>query len=128
MEQSAVAIRAKLALVSEPGPKQVNGLAICSKNQFRDYFIRNRLEKLVPLNWNFAPQNLKNRKKQPTCFQTLTFCRNLRFQKSWICPWIFQGFPTPWIFGEAAGAADKKQKTTNTGGCSPARTSEGACQ
>ena len=55
------------------GPKQVNGLAICSKNQLRDYFIRNRLEKLVPLNWNFAPQNLKNRKEnRPTCFQTLT--------------------------------------------------------
>ena len=39
----------------------------------------------------------KHCEKRPTCFQTLTFCRNLGFQKSWICPWIFQGFPTPWI-------------------------------
>ena len=51
---------------------------------------------------------LKLYEKLPICFQTLTFCRNLSFQKPWICPWIFHGFPTPWIFGEAAGAADKK--------------------
>ena len=31
------------------GQQKVNGLAICSKNQFQDYFIRNRLEKLVPV-------------------------------------------------------------------------------
>ena len=35
---------------------------------------------------------LKLYEKRPTCFQTLTFCRNLSFQKPWICPWIFQGF------------------------------------
>ena len=78
------------------GPKKVNGLAICSKNQFRDYFIRNRLEKLVPLNWNFAPQNLKKRKQnRPTCFQTLTFLVQSGvhppgFSKDF--PWISQGF------------------------------------
>ena len=98
------------------GPKKINGLAICSKNQFRDYFIRNRLEKLVPLNWNFAPRNLKNRKKRPTCFQTLTFCRNLSFQKSWICPWISKdfpphGFPTPWILDFRGGRGSGRQKT-----------------
>ena len=71
------------------GPKKINGLAICSKNQFRDYFIRNRLGKLVPLNWDFAPQNLKNRKRhRPTCFQTLT-C----LVQSGVHPRIFQGFP-----------------------------------
>ena len=70
------------------GPKKVNGLAICSKNQFRDYCIRNRLEKLVPLNWNFAPQNFKNRKTT----DQLVF-------KPWLCwsnlgapPRISQGF------------------------------------
>ena len=35
---------------------------------------------------------LKLCEKRPTCFQTLTFCRNLSFQKPWICPWIFQRF------------------------------------
>ena len=38
------------------GPKKVNGLAICSKNKFRDYCIRNRIEKLMPQLWNFPPQ------------------------------------------------------------------------
>ena len=52
---------------------------------------------------------LKLYEKLPTCVQTLTFCRNLGFQKPWICPWISHGFsPPPRIFGEAAGAADKK--------------------
>ena len=79
------------------GPKKVNGLAICSKNQFRDYFIRNRLEKLVPLNWNFAPQNLKNRRKKPTnLFSNLDFSGPIwgappGFSKDF--PWISQGFP-----------------------------------
>ena len=52
--------------------------------------------------------------KRPTCFQTLTFRRNLGFQKSWICPWNPKNFPPMdfpphgfWIFGEAALAADK---------------------
>ena len=65
------------------------------------------------------PQNLKNRKiNRPTCFQTLTFCRNLSFQKSWICPWISKDFPPHgfWIFGEAAGAADKKTRLDATFG------------
>ena len=63
------------------------------------------------------PQNLKNRKiNRPTCFQTLTFCRNLSFQKSWICPWIFQGFPTPWIshpmdFGFSGRPRERPTKT-----------------
>ena len=37
------------------GPKKINGLAICSENQFRDYFIRNRLEKLVPVTNIMSP-------------------------------------------------------------------------
>ena len=66
------------------------------------------------------PQNLKNRKiNRPTCFQTLTFCRNLSFQTSWICSWIskdFQGFPTPWIshpmdFGFSGRPRERPTKT-----------------
>ena len=103
------------------GPKKVNGLAICSKNQFRDYFIRNRLEKLVPLNWNFAPQNLKNRRKQPTnLFSNLDFLSTSEFPKilglSMDFPRISHPMDFPphgfWIFGEAAGAADKNQDWT----------------
>ena len=62
------------------------------------------------------PQNLKNRKiNRPTCFQTLTFCRNLSFQKSWICPWISKdfpphGFPTPWILDFRGGRGSGRQK------------------
>ena len=38
------------------GPRKVDDRPTSPNNQFRDYFIRNRIEKLVPLNWNFAPQ------------------------------------------------------------------------
>ena len=41
------------------GPKKVNDLLTSPSNQFRDYFIRNRLEKLVPLNYKII-QNQKN--------------------------------------------------------------------
>ena len=41
------------------GPKKVDDLLTCPINQFRDYFIRNRIEKLVPLNYKI----IKNSKK-----------------------------------------------------------------
>ena len=63
------------------GPKNVNDLLTSPSNQFRDYFIRNRLEKLVPLNYRFPTGNKKIKKKRPNRFQTLTFGRNLGFQK-----------------------------------------------
>ena len=103
------------------GPNKVNGLAICSKNQFRDYFIRNRLEKLVPLNWNFAPQNFKTPKNKPTnLFSNLDFLVKSGFPKildlSMDFPRISHPMDFPphgfWIFGEAAGAADKNQDWT----------------
>ena len=78
--------------ILDGGPRKVNDLLTSPSNQFRDYFIWNRIEKLMPQLWNFSPQTLKTFKKNwPTCFQTLTFCRNLGFQKPWICPWIFHG-------------------------------------
>ena len=89
--------------------RKINGLVICSKNKLRDYHAWNRIEKLMPKHYTNSQKLYKLCGKRPTCFQTLTFCRNLGFQKSWICQWIIHGFPTPWIFGEAAGAADKKQ-------------------
>ena len=63
-----------------------------SKNQFRDYHAWNRIEKLMPQHCTNFLKLLKLCEARPTCFQTLTFCRNLSFQKPWICPWIFQGF------------------------------------
>ena len=64
------------------GPEKVNDLLTSPINQFRDYFIRNRLEKLVPLNYKII-KNQKNIKiNRPNRFQTLTFGRNLGFQKN----------------------------------------------
>ena len=66
-----------------------------SKNQFRDYHAWNRIEKLMPQHCTNFLKLLKLYEKLPTCFQTLTFCRNLSFQK----PWISNGFSKdfPWI-------------------------------
>ena len=44
------------------GPKKVNDLLTSPSNQFRDYFIRNRLEQLVPLNYRFPTDNKKSLK------------------------------------------------------------------
>ena len=56
------------------------------------------------------PRNLKNRKiNRPTGFQTLTFCRNLSFQKSWIC----HGFPRishPMDFGFSGRPRERPTK------------------
>ncbi len=41
------------------GLRKVDELPTSPNNQFRGYFIRNRIEELVPLNWNFASQTLK---------------------------------------------------------------------
>ena len=66
-----------------------------SKNQFRDNHAWNRIEKLMPQHCTDFLKLLKLYEKRSTCFQTLIFCRNLGFQKPWICPWISHGFPTP---------------------------------
>ena len=71
------------------GPKKSMVSPSVRKIKFRDYFIRNRLEKLVPLNWNFAPHNLKNQKKTTNLFSNLDF-----FGPIWGAPpRIVQGFP-----------------------------------
>ena len=51
------------------GQQKVKDLLTSPSNQFRDYSIWNRLEKLVPQHWNFAPRTLKtSTKKQTTPF------------------------------------------------------------
>ena len=75
------------------GQRKVNDLSTSPNNKLRDYFIWNRIEKLVPLNWKLSPQTLKTAKKnRPTRFQTLTFWWNLCFQKSNYHGSFFHGF------------------------------------
>ena len=45
------------------GPRKVDDLVTSPINQFRDYFIRNRLEKLVPVNYRFPTGNKKTLKQ-----------------------------------------------------------------
>ena len=98
------------------GPKKVNGLAICSKNKFREYHGWNRIEKLMPKHYTNFPKLKNFCEKRPTCFQTLTFCRNSSFQNTGMCPWIFQEIPTPWIshpmdFGFSGRPRERPTKT-----------------
>ena len=44
-------------------PKKVNVLGTSPNNQFRDYFIWNRIKKLMPQLWNCPPQTLKTLKQ-----------------------------------------------------------------
>ena len=74
-----------------------------SKNQFRDYHAWNRIEKLMPQHCTNCLKLLKLYEKLPTCFQTLTFCRNLGFQKPWICPWIPHGSSMDFRGGRGSG-------------------------
>ena len=46
-----------------PESKKINVLGTSPRNQFRDYSIWNRIEKLMPQHWNFSPQTLKTSKK-----------------------------------------------------------------
>ena len=63
------------------GPRKVNDLLTSPINQFR-LFYSNRIEKLVPLNYRFPTGNQKtSNENRPNRFQTLTFGRNLGFQK-----------------------------------------------
>ena len=52
---------------------KINDLLTSPKNQFRDYFIRNRIEKLVPQHWNFAPQTLKTLQTTTKPFSNIGF-------------------------------------------------------
>ena len=64
------------------GPKKTKDLLTSPKNQFRDNFIRNRIEKVVPLNWNFSPRALKTSKKRTNPFSNLDFLPKSGFPKT----------------------------------------------
>ena len=49
--------------ILDGGPRKVNDFLTSPSNQFRDYFIRKRLEKLVPVNYRFPTGNKKTSKK-----------------------------------------------------------------
>ena len=87
--------------------KKVNVLSTSPRNQFRDYFIWNRIEKLMPQHWNCSPQTLKTFKQLTNLFSNLDFLPKSGFPKtldlSMDFPKIFHGFPTPLIFGEPMG-------------------------
>ena len=94
---------------SFPNISRNPNLRTSPKNQFQDYHAWNRIEKLMPLNWNFSPQTFKTLQKTANVFSNLDFLPKSGFLKtldlSMDFPWIP---PPPRIFGEAAGAADKK--------------------
>ena len=48
------------------GPRKVDDLPTSPINQFRDHFIRNRIEKLVPVNYRFPTGNKKTPKQIDT--------------------------------------------------------------
>ena len=52
-------------------------------NQFRDYFNRNRIEKLVPVNYRFPTGNKKHQKKSTKPFSNLDFWPKSGFPKNW---------------------------------------------
>ena len=92
------------------GSKKVNDLLTSPNNQFRDYHTWNRIEKLMPQHWNFAPQTLKTLQKTTNLFSNLDFLQKSGFPKtrdlSMGFPWIFHGGRRP---------------TKNVGGCGGGR-------
>ena len=62
--------------------KKVNDLLTSPSNQFRDYHTWNRIEKLMPQHWNFAPQTLKTLQKTANVFSNLDFLPKSGFQKN----------------------------------------------
>ena len=73
--------------------QKVNVLLTSPSNQFRDYHTWNRIEKLMPLNWNFAPQTLKTLHKTTNVFSNLDFLQKYGFPKTLDLSMVFHGFP-----------------------------------
>jgi hypothetical protein len=67
--------------ILDGGPRKVNDLLTSPSNQFRDYSIWNRIEKLVPQHWNFAPQTSKTFQKKQSVFK-LDFLMKSGFPKT----------------------------------------------
>ena len=62
--------------------QKVNDLLTSPNNQFRDYHTWNRIEKLMPQHWNFAPQTLKTLQKTTNLFSNLDFLQKSGFPKT----------------------------------------------
>ena len=75
--------------------QKVNDLLTSPNNQFRDYHTWNRIEKLMPQHWNFAPQTLKTLQKTTNLFSNLNFLPKSGFPKTRDFPWIFHGGRRP---------------------------------
>ena len=86
--------------------KRINVLLTSPRNQFRHYFIWNRIEKLMPQLWNCSPRTLKTFKQLTNLFSNLDFLQKYGFPKtldlSMDFPRIFHGGRRP---------------TKNVGGC-----------
>ena len=79
--------------------QKVNVLLTSPSNQFRDYSIWNRIEKVMPQLWNFAPQTLKTLQETTNLFSNLDFLPKSGFPKtldlSMDFPRIFHGGQRP---------------------------------
>ena len=64
------------------GVETINVLGTSPSNQFRDYFIWNRIEKLMPQHWNCSPQILKTLKQLTNLFSNLDFLPKSGFPKT----------------------------------------------
>ena len=62
--------------------QKINDLLTSPSNQFRDYSIWNRIEKLVPQHWNFAPQTLKTVQNTTKPFSNLDLLTKSGFPKT----------------------------------------------
>ena len=110
------------------GPKQINVLLTSPSNQFRDYFIWNRIEKLMPQLWIFSPQTLKTFKTT----DQLVF-KPWLFAEIWVSenPGFVHGFSTdfPWIShpmdfrgGRGSGRQKSSHAKAESPGCLKAST------
>ena len=68
--------------ILDGGPRKVNDLLTSLSNQFRDYSIWNRIEKIVPQHWNFAPLTLKTLQETTKLFSNLYFLPKSGFPKT----------------------------------------------
>ena len=62
--------------------QKINVRGTSPRNQFRDYFIWNRIEKLMPQLWNFPPQTLKTLRQITNLFSNLDFLQKSGFPKT----------------------------------------------
>ena len=69
---------------------KINDLITSPNNKFRDYHTWNRIEKLMPQHWNYAPQTLKTLQNTANLLSNLDFLQKSGFPKT-----LDFGEPTP---------------------------------